>query len=144
MEAGSRIADSVAAALVSMLTADFAHIVVPGRHDEPSIEATSFSKTVAADLVGAIRAALRRELPLQSIEQAMTIANPIGEGSLRVAHQLQSFHPGVSLKISGGKLSRESPRPEPRATERTGLMSRWVLVHHANRHQSSRCFHRKH
>ena len=39
-----QIADSVAAALVSMLNADFVHVALPGRRDEPIIEVTHASR----------------------------------------------------------------------------------------------------
>ena len=39
-----QIADSVAAALVSMLSADFVHVALPGRRDEPIIEVTHAGK----------------------------------------------------------------------------------------------------
>jgi hypothetical protein len=42
-----QIADSMAAALVSTLDADFVCVVLPGRRDEPAIEVIRTGKTVA-------------------------------------------------------------------------------------------------
>ena len=80
-----QIADSVAAALVSMLNADFVHIALPGRRDEPAIEVTRASRKLTASSLGVIRAAIRKQLPVHAAEQTLTIADPFGPGAFRIA-----------------------------------------------------------
>jgi PAS domain S-box-containing protein len=79
-----QIADSVAAALVSMLDADFIYIAWPGKPDEAIIEVTHVGKKIAPASGGAIQAALRKPR-LGRSEQGAIIANPVGEGQLRIA-----------------------------------------------------------
>src|SRR5882724_9982673 len=78
-----QIADSVAAALVSMLDSEFVYISLPGKGDYPAIEIARTGKRGVADPVGAIRVALRDFLLAPSLEQTLAVANPIGEGTLR-------------------------------------------------------------
>ena len=79
-----QIADSVAAALVSMLDADFIHITLPSRRDEATIEVTHVGKKIAPASAGAIRTALRKPRIGRS-EQTAIMANPVGGGHLRIA-----------------------------------------------------------
>jgi len=79
-----RIADSVAAALASMLDSDFVHILLPGKRDDPAIEIVRSGKRIAADSLAAIRAALRDASPTPSSERVLAVPNPIGEGVLRI------------------------------------------------------------
>src|ERR1700716_1569230 len=55
-----QIADSVTAALLSMLSADFVHIALPGKPDEPRIEVTHVGRKVSRESVGAIQAGCAR------------------------------------------------------------------------------------
>jgi len=80
-----RIADSVAAALASMLDSDFVYILLPGKRDDPAIEIARSGKRIAADSLAAIRAALRDVSLAPSSEQVLAVPNPIGEGVLRIA-----------------------------------------------------------
>jgi PAS domain S-box-containing protein len=80
-----QIAESVAAALLSMLHADFVYMALPVRHDEAPIEVVWTDQTIAPDLSGAVRACVRKELPAPASQQLVTIANPLGEGMLRLA-----------------------------------------------------------
>src|ERR1700730_8710786 len=73
-----QIADSVAAALVSMLNADFVHHALPERRAEPAIEVTRASRKLTASSLGVIRAAIRKQLPVHAAEQTLTIADPFG------------------------------------------------------------------
>jgi PAS domain S-box-containing protein len=79
-----RIADSVAAALTSMLDSDLVYILVPGKRDDPAIEIARSGKRIAADSLTAIRAALRDVSPTPSSEQVLAVPDPIGEGVLRI------------------------------------------------------------
>ena len=79
-----RIADSVAAALASMLDSDFVYILLPGKRDDPAIEIVRSGKRIASDSLAAIRAALRDASPTPSSERVLEVPNPIGEGVLRI------------------------------------------------------------
>src|ERR1700692_2576032 len=79
-----RIADSVAAALTSMLDSDFVYILVPGKRDDPAIEIARSGKRIAADSLTAIRTALRDISLPPSPERVLAVPNPIGEGVLRI------------------------------------------------------------
>jgi len=79
-----RIADSVAAALTSMLDSDFVYVLVPGKRDDPAIEIARSGKRIAADSLTAIRAALRDVALTPSSERVLAVPNPIGEGVLRI------------------------------------------------------------
>jgi PAS domain S-box-containing protein len=79
-----QIADSVTAALVTLLDADFVHIALPGRRNEAVIDITHVGKKIAPASAGAIRTALRK-LRLERSEQTAIVANPVGEGHLRIA-----------------------------------------------------------
>ena len=80
-----QIADSVAAALLSMLHADLVYMAIPGRRDEPPSEIVRTGKTIAPDLSAAICAVMHEELPAPAARQSWTIANPVGEGMLALA-----------------------------------------------------------
>jgi PAS domain S-box-containing protein len=80
----NRIADSVAAALASMLDSDFVYILLPGKRDDPAIEVARSGRRIAADSLAAIRAALRDVLLTPSSEQVLAVPNPVGEGVLRI------------------------------------------------------------
>src|SRR6201993_1212799 len=79
-----RIADSVAAALASMLDSDFVYVLLPGKSDDPPIEIARSGKRIATDSLAAIRAALRDVSPTPSSELALAVPNPIGEGVVRI------------------------------------------------------------
>src|ERR1700730_14401689 len=80
-----QIADSVAAALVSMLDAEFVYISARGKRNDPVIEIALTDKRSAGDSLEAIRATLREILLAPSSEQTMAVTNPIGEGIVSIA-----------------------------------------------------------
>ena len=80
-----QIADSVAAALVSMLDAEFVYISARGKRNDPVIEIALTDKRSAGDSLEAIRATLREILLAPSSEQTMAVSNPIGEGIVSIA-----------------------------------------------------------
>jgi two-component system, LuxR family, sensor kinase FixL len=94
-----QIADSVTAALVSMLGADFVHITLPGRPDEPRIEVTHVGRKIPPESVDAIHTALR-QASLERTEQTAVIADPLGNGQLRVATAPIGFR-GDAILIAG-------------------------------------------
>jgi PAS domain S-box-containing protein len=79
-----QIADSVAQALLSMLNAEFVHIVLPDQRDEPVVEVTRIRDTISC-ASSSLRAALREWLPRRMLEPTAEIANPLGEGTVRIA-----------------------------------------------------------
>jgi PAS domain S-box-containing protein len=99
-----QISDGIAVALVSMLSADFVHVVLPGRREAPGVELTRTGMGVAAGAVGAIRTALQNQ-PLerstgQTAEQTAEIANPWGEGTMRLSYAPIGFG-GEAVLVAG-------------------------------------------
>jgi hypothetical protein len=109
-----QIADSVTAAFLSMLGADFIYIALPGRPDEPRIEVTHVGRKVSPESVGALQAVLR-QAPLGRLEQTAVIADPLGNGQMRVATAPIGFR-GDAILIAG---SFQADFP----TERKGFSS---------------------
>jgi hypothetical protein len=73
-----QIADSIAAALLSMLAADFVYIALLGGKREPTTETIHVRETIASDAGKKILAVLH-EVWLGRSEQMGVIANPFGE-----------------------------------------------------------------
>src|ERR1700719_1799208 len=126
-----RIAESVAAALLSMLHADFVYMALPVRHDEAPIEVVRTDQTIAPDLSGAVRACVRKELPAPASQQLLTIANPLGEGMLRLACAPIGF--GGEAVVVAGSGHLEFPTEAQRlllriaANEATTPLQRWQV-----------------
>lgn len=101
----AQIGDSVAAALLSMLAADFVYVVLAPDRGEPRIEALHIAKnwTDSPDGGTAIRTALH-DVPLNPDEQTGVIANPIGEGTIRVIAAPVSFR-GDAVVVAGSRRS---------------------------------------
>jgi PAS domain S-box-containing protein len=78
-----QIADSVAAALLSMLNADVIYVYVPGLRAEPAAEVMRTSQAVSVGSSGHIERILRGAW-LGSREQTFAIDNPLGKGTLRI------------------------------------------------------------
>jgi signal transduction histidine kinase len=81
----NQIADSVAAALVTMVNADFVYLFIPGRRGEPEVEVLRAGETIPPESLEFIRTVLRKELPTRAGRRQLTIPNPSGKGSLRLA-----------------------------------------------------------
>jgi PAS domain S-box-containing protein len=124
-----QIADSVAAALVSMLDSEFVCISLRGKRDDPVIEIARSDKRGAADSLGAIRAALREILLAPSSEQTLVVANPIGEGTVSIAVAPIGFS-GDAVIVVGSRRS-DFPTAAERlllgiaANEATIALQRW-------------------
>jgi PAS domain S-box-containing protein len=124
-----RIADSVAAALASMLDSDFVYILLSGKRDDPDIEIVRSGKRIAADSLAAIRAALRDESLTPSSERVLAVPNPIGEGVLRIVSAPIGF--GDDAIIVVGSRRSDFPTPAQRlllgiaANEATIALQRW-------------------
>ena len=80
-----QIADSLAAALVAMLSADFVYLLITERRGEPLIEVLRAGAPIASDSLEHIRAALHNKLPARAAQRQLTMAIPGGKGSLRLA-----------------------------------------------------------
>jgi hypothetical protein len=72
-----QIADSVARALVSMLSADFVYVVLPEEGGQSLIVVIHRGKGIASDSLRAVRDTLRRDLTRRP-EQTAVIDNPAG------------------------------------------------------------------
>jgi PAS domain S-box-containing protein len=124
-----QIADSVAAALVSMLDSEFVCISLRGKRDDPVIEIARSDKRSAADSLGAIRTALREILLAPSSEQTLAVANPIGEGNVSIAVAPIGFS-GDAVIVVGSRRS-DFPTAAERlllgiaANEATIALQRW-------------------
>jgi PAS domain S-box-containing protein len=124
-----QIGDSVAAALVSMLDADFVYAFFPGERGQSLIEVIHPGKGITVSSLGAIRAALRRGLS-QSSEQAAVIANPTGDGNMRVASAPIGFG-GEAALIAGSGRQPDFPTEAQRlllsiaANDTTVALQRW-------------------
>src|SRR5689334_7060569 len=98
-----QIADGLASSLVSMLNADFVYVLLPEERDRPLIEVTHPGK-ISSYPLGAIRDTLRRDLNRRS-ELTTFIANPIGDGKLRVAAAPIGFGGDAILVAGSGQQS---------------------------------------
>jgi signal transduction histidine kinase len=100
-----QIVDSVAAALLAMLGADFVYAALPPRRSEPSIEAVHVDKkwTIPPGGETKIRTALH-DAWLGRSEQTGVIANPLGRGGINVVTVPIGFH-GNAVMVAGSRLS---------------------------------------
>jgi PAS domain S-box-containing protein len=124
-----QIADSVAAALVSMLDADFVCVTLPGGRDEPAVEVIRTGRTVARNSFATIVPALRQELCARISEQCFTVADPATEGRLRVSCMPIGF--GGEAAVFAGSRDPDFPREVQKlllgigANEATVALQRW-------------------
>jgi PAS domain S-box-containing protein len=128
-----QISDSIAAALVSMLSADFVHVALPGWREAPGIELTRTGMGIAAEAVGAIRAALQSQQLArptgQTAETTAEIANPWGEGTMRLSCAPIGF--GGEAVLVAGSHRADFPTQGQRlllgigANEATIALQRW-------------------
>jgi PAS domain S-box-containing protein len=107
-----QIADSVAAALVSMLDSEFAYISLRGTRDGPLIELAQTDRWTDAGTLDAIRAVLPESLLTPSSEQTLTIDAPTGGGKVTIAVAPIGFS-GDAVIIVGSRRA-----DFPTATER--------------------------
>jgi signal transduction histidine kinase len=100
-----QIVDSVAAALLAMLGADFVYAALPPRRSEPSIEAVHVDKkwTIPPGGETKIRTALH-DAWLGRSEQTGVIANPLGRGGINIVSVPIGFH-GDAVVVAGSRRS---------------------------------------
>jgi PAS domain S-box-containing protein len=96
-----QIADSMAAALLSMLAADFVYITLRGDKGEPPVE-TIHVKTSTGSDVGKTILAILRDMWLGRCEQTGVITNPFDEGVIRVASAPLGFR-GDAVIVAGSR-----------------------------------------
>lgn len=101
-----QIADSVAAAMLSMLNADVICVSVPGLRDEAAAEVVRTSQTVSSRPSGHVERILRGAWR-GSREQISAIDNPLGRGTLRIAAAPMGF--GGNARIVAGSLNPQFP-----------------------------------
>jgi PAS domain S-box-containing protein len=124
-----QIADSVTAALVSMLDAEFVYVSLRAKRDDPIIEIVQTGKRNAGGSLSAIRAALRETLLARASEQTQVIANPIGEGTVRIAVAAIGFSDDTGILV--GSRRSDFPTAAERlllgvaANEATIALQRW-------------------
>src|ERR1700759_4379780 len=85
-----QIADSVAAALLSMLNADVIYVSVPGLRDEYAADVMRTGQTVNSRSSGHIARVLRSAWRGRR-EEITAIDNPLGKGTLRIAAAPMGF-----------------------------------------------------
>jgi PAS domain S-box-containing protein len=123
-----QIADSVAAALISMLNADLVYVSTPGLHDEAAVDVMRTSEAISAEASGRIERILRSAW-LARREQAFAIDNPLGKGALYIAAVRMGF--GSDAGIVAGSLDPMFPSETHRlllgiaASHATLALQRW-------------------
>jgi PAS domain S-box-containing protein len=123
-----QIADSVASALISMIRADFIYIALPGRRNEPMIEIMRTGAKFDPHSANTIQKILRGSW-LGRSEQTAVIANPVGEGKLRIVAAPIGFSGDAIL--AAGSTSPNFPTEVQRlllgigANDATIALQRW-------------------
>ncbi|WP_205927114.1 sensor histidine kinase [Rhizobium sp. P32RR-XVIII] len=124
-----QMADSIAAALVSMLDSEFVYISLHGTRDGPLIEIARADGRSAADSLEAIRAVLPEILPTLSSDRQLAVANPVGGGTASIA--VAPIGLGGDSAIVVGSQRPDFPTPNERlllgiaANEATVALQRW-------------------
>lgn len=124
-----QIADSVAAALISMLDADVVYVSAPGLGDQAEVEVMRTSQAVSAGSPGRIERILRGAWR-GTREQTFAIDNPLGNGALHIAAVPMGF--GGDAGIVAGSLNPKFPSETHRlllgiaASHATLAFQRWL------------------
>lgn len=125
-----QIADSVAAALLSMLNADVICVSVPGLGNEPAANVMRTSQAVPTESRGHIEGNLRG-VWLASRECIVAIENPLGKGTLRITAAPIGF--GGDTGIVAGSVDPQFPSETHRlllgiaANHASLAMQRWQV-----------------
>jgi PAS domain S-box-containing protein len=132
-----QIAESVAAALITMLGVDFIYVALPGSHAEPNIEITHVGNGLKKNAPETIRAALHEALPRPATEQTLSIPNPVGAGTMRIA--VAPIGLGGDAIVVGGASQHDFPSEAQRlllgigANDATIALRRWRVEVEARR-----------
>lgn len=81
-----QIADSVAVALLPMISADFIYVIVPSEVGEPSVEVLRLGEAFASHAREPLRLAIRDGMAKRGFERQWTIADPGAAGFLYLAY----------------------------------------------------------
>lgn len=123
-----QIADSVAAALLSMLNADVIYVSAPELRDEAAVVVMRTSQALCAGSSSPMERILRSAW-LGTREQTFVIDNPLGKGALQVAAMRMGF--GRDAGIVAGSLNPKFPSETDRlllgiaASHATLAIQRW-------------------
>lgn len=123
-----QMADSVAAALMSMLNADVVYVSAPGLHAEAAVEVLRTSQALLPESSRRIGCILR-DAWLGTREQTFAIDNPFGEGTLHIVAVPMGF--GGDAGIVAGSLIPKFPSETHRlllgiaASHATLAIQRW-------------------
>ena len=123
-----QIAESVAAALLSMLNADVIYVSVPGLRDEAAADVVRTSQAVSVGSSGRIERILRGAWR-GGRDQIFAIDNPLGKGTLRIVAAPMGF--GGDAGIVAGSVNLQFPSETDRlllgiaANHTTLAMQRW-------------------
>jgi PAS domain S-box-containing protein len=101
-----QIADSAAAALLSMLNADVIYVTVPGLRDEAAADVMRTSQAVPVGSSGHIERILRGASRGRH-QQISAIDNPLGKGTLRIVAAPMGF--GGDAGIVAGSVNPQFP-----------------------------------
>jgi PAS domain S-box-containing protein len=101
-----QIADSVAAALISMLDADVVYVSAPGLRDEAAVDVVRTSQRVSTETFAEVKRIVRGAW-LETREQTFRIDSPFGHGALHIAAVPMGF--GADAVIVAGSLSSKFP-----------------------------------
>jgi DNA-binding CsgD family transcriptional regulator len=121
-----QIAESVAGALLAVLSADLVYVSLPSASGHPSVEVTRVGSQRTATLGNAAKVALRRTEPGR-FEQETSITDPAGEGQLRIA----SAPIGLTGTLVAGSFRPDFPTNKDRlllataAGDVTVALNRW-------------------
>jgi PAS domain S-box-containing protein len=123
-----QIADSVSAALLSMLSADVVYLVAPTFRDEPLMEVTRVAPPFSASPADRVEAVLR--LAWQGgLDQTIVVDNPLAHGKLRIAAMPIGL--GDSAALAVGSADPGFPTESQRlllgiaANDTTIALQRW-------------------
>jgi DNA-binding CsgD family transcriptional regulator len=104
-----QIAESVAGALLAVLSADLVYVSLPGASDHQSVEVIRVGSQMTPTLVSAAETVLRRG-ETGRVEQEASIADPAGKGQLRVI----LVPLGLAGMLAAGSLRPDFPSKKDR------------------------------
>jgi PAS domain S-box-containing protein len=131
-----QIAESLAAALVSMLDSDFVYIFLPGELDEQAILVARTGQGASMAAADAIRKAFLGMQPTQPMDET-AIPNPLGQGMVRIVSAPIGF--GSEAILVAGSREAEFPTEVQRlllgiaANDATIALQRWQTEREARR-----------
>jgi len=120
-----RIAESVAAALIAVLSPDFVHVSLPSTGDHPSGEITHVNPQMTLALVNAAKSTLRCD-ELRTSERTTSITDPSGGAQLRIV----SAPTGPGGTLVAGSLRPDFPSDKDRLLVSTAAGNLTIALNH--------------